>query len=110
MDLEDRGRPDLAHRCLNGYVEATGDYGLLVPLPFYLTYRAMVRAKVSTDAQTNLYLSHGRLSIDAECIGLGARTYKNHCALVLSSNSAGAKRPVVTGGGTRPAGVWQLSR
>jgi predicted kinase len=47
MDLEDRGRPDLAHRCLNGYVEVTGDYGLLVPLPFYLTYRAMVRAKVA---------------------------------------------------------------
>src|SRR6187200_3755561 len=39
--------------------------------------------RLSTDAQTNLYLSHGRLSIDAECIGLGARTYKNHCAPVL---------------------------
>src|SRR6188474_2492711 len=38
---------------------------------------------LSTDAQINLYLSHGRLSIDAECIGLGARTYKNHCAPVL---------------------------
>ena len=47
MDLEDRGRPDLAHRFLNDYLEATGDYGLLVLLPFYLTYRAMVRAKVA---------------------------------------------------------------
>jgi len=47
MDLEDRRRPDLAHRFVNGYLEATGDYGLLVPLPFYLTYRAMVRAKVA---------------------------------------------------------------
>src|SRR5215510_1288167 len=47
MDLEDRGRPDLAHRFLNGYLEATGDYGLLVPLPLYLTYRAIVRAKVA---------------------------------------------------------------
>src|SRR5215831_221215 len=47
MDLADRGRPDLAHRFLNGYLEATGDYGLLVPLPFYLTYRALVRAKVA---------------------------------------------------------------
>jgi uncharacterized protein len=47
MDLEDRGRPDLAHRFVNGYLEATGDYGVLVPLPFYLTYRAMVRAKVA---------------------------------------------------------------
>ena len=34
MDLEDRGRPDLAHRFLNGYLEATGDYGSLVLLPF----------------------------------------------------------------------------
>ena len=47
MDLEDRGWPDLAHRFVNGYLEATGDYGLLAPLPFYLTYRAMVRAKVA---------------------------------------------------------------
>src|SRR5215510_10695625 len=47
MDLEDRGRPDLAHRFLNGYLEATGDYGLLVLLPFYLIYRAIVRAKVA---------------------------------------------------------------
>jgi aminoglycoside phosphotransferase family enzyme/predicted kinase len=47
MDLEDRGRPDLAHRFLNGYLEATGDYDLLVLLPFYLTYRATVRAKVA---------------------------------------------------------------
>jgi aminoglycoside phosphotransferase family enzyme/predicted kinase len=47
MDLEDRGRPDLAHRFLNGYLEATGDYGLLLFLPFYLIYRATVRAKVA---------------------------------------------------------------
>ena len=47
MDLAYRGRPDLAHRFLNGYLEATGDYGSLVLLPFYLTYRAMVRAKVA---------------------------------------------------------------
>jgi hypothetical protein len=47
MDLADRGRPDLAHRFLNAYLEATGDYGMLRLLPFYLTYRAMVRAKVA---------------------------------------------------------------
>jgi aminoglycoside phosphotransferase family enzyme/predicted kinase len=46
MDLEDRGRPDLAHRFLNGYLEWTGDYEGLVVLPFYLSYRALVRAKV----------------------------------------------------------------
>jgi predicted kinase len=47
MDLEDRQRPELAHRFLNAYVEATGDYGLLGLLPFYCTYRATVRAKVA---------------------------------------------------------------
>ena len=26
MDLDDRGRPDLAHRALNAYLEHTGDY------------------------------------------------------------------------------------
>lgn len=47
MDLADRGRPDLARRFLNGYLEHTGDYGGLSVLRFYLVYRAMVRAKVA---------------------------------------------------------------
>jgi aminoglycoside phosphotransferase family enzyme/predicted kinase len=47
MDLEDRGRPDYAHRLLNVYLEATGDYEGLAVLPFYLAYRALVRAKVA---------------------------------------------------------------
>lgn len=47
MDLEDRGRPDFAHRFLNRYLELTGDYGLLSVLTFYQVYRAMVRAKVA---------------------------------------------------------------
>jgi predicted kinase len=57
MDLADRGRPDLAHRFLNAYLEATGDYGLLVPLLFYCTYRATVRAKVA-----GIRLGQGELS------------------------------------------------
>jgi aminoglycoside phosphotransferase family enzyme/predicted kinase len=46
MDLEDRGRRDLAWRFLNRYLEATGDYAGIAVLPFYLVYRALVRAKV----------------------------------------------------------------
>ncbi len=46
MDLEDRGRADLAWRFLNRYLEATGDYEGLGVLRFYLVYRALVRAKV----------------------------------------------------------------
>ena len=47
MDLRDRGRPDFAHRFLNRYLEATGDYDGLGVLRFYLVYRAMVRAKIA---------------------------------------------------------------
>jgi hypothetical protein len=46
MDLQDRGRPDFAHRFLNAYLEITGDYDGLGVLRFYLVYRAMVRAKI----------------------------------------------------------------
>lgn len=46
MDLQDRQQPQLANRFLNSYLEYTGDYTGLAVLPFYLTYRAMVRAKV----------------------------------------------------------------
>lgn len=46
MDLQDRQQKQLANRFLNTYLEDTGDYLGLVVLPFYLCYRAMVRAKV----------------------------------------------------------------
>ena len=47
MDLWHRDHPDLARRLLNAYLEHTGDYAGLATLPFYLVYRAMVRAKVA---------------------------------------------------------------
>src|SRR5262249_1556908 len=47
MDLHERGRPDLGARFLNRYLEITGDYEGVALLPFYLTYRAMVRAKIA---------------------------------------------------------------
>ncbi len=47
MDLYRRGLPGLARRFLNAYLEATGDYGGVAVLRFYLVYRAMVRAKIA---------------------------------------------------------------
>ena len=47
MDLEERGRADYAHRLLNRYLEANGDYSGLPLLAFYTVYRALVRAKVA---------------------------------------------------------------
>jgi len=47
MDLLQRGRPPLAWRLLNAYLEHSGDYRGVGVLRFYLSYRAMVRAKVA---------------------------------------------------------------
>jgi aminoglycoside phosphotransferase family enzyme/predicted kinase len=48
MDLEVKGRPDLAYRFLNRYLELTGDHGGMCMLDYYRLYRAMVRAKVAS--------------------------------------------------------------
>lgn len=47
MDLLHRGHAVLAWRFLNRYLETTGDYAGLTALPYYLVYRALVRAKVA---------------------------------------------------------------
>ncbi len=52
MDLQSRGEPALAQRFLNRYLERSGDYDGLALLPFYLAYRALVRAKVSLISET----------------------------------------------------------
>jgi len=48
MDLQSRQQYQLAHRFLNTYLEKTGDYAGLKVMPFYLCYRALVRAKVDS--------------------------------------------------------------
>ena len=47
MDLEARGCHALAARFLDAYLGESGDYAGCALLPFYLCYRAMVRAKVA---------------------------------------------------------------
>lgn len=47
MELSLAGRRDLAEELVGGWVEVTRDPGALELLPFYVAYRAMVRAKVN---------------------------------------------------------------
>lgn len=47
MDLIAHDRNDLAHELLSRYLECSGDYAGLEVVPFYLVYRALVRAKVA---------------------------------------------------------------
>lgn len=48
MDLEYRGRPDLASIFLSSYLDLSDDHDLHSLLPFYKRYRAWVRGKVET--------------------------------------------------------------
>jgi uncharacterized protein len=48
MDLEFRGRIDLANLLLNTYLEQTGDYWGAILLPLYLCMRAYIRGKVNS--------------------------------------------------------------
>jgi len=51
MDLMARGRRDMAYSLLNSWLEESGDYGSLTVMRFYLVYRSMVRAVVTSIRQ-----------------------------------------------------------
>lgn len=52
MDLEANQQPRWANRCLNRYLELSGDYAGTPLLNFYKAYRSMVRAKVAMIGET----------------------------------------------------------
>lgn len=47
MDLESKGRPDLAAHFNNRYLELSDDYGSMLVADLYFVYRCLVRAKVA---------------------------------------------------------------
>jgi len=70
MDLEDHGLAAHARRFLNAYLEVTGDYAGLAVLPFYLVYRAVVRAKIAAIRAHQPGLDvHGRTRAETEIHG-----------------------------------------
>ncbi len=77
MDLEAHGRRDLAYAFLNAYLEASGDYSGVAVLPFYLLYRALVRAKI------NLVRAHQHGVLPAEAARAWT-AYRSYLALAIS--------------------------
>ncbi len=86
MDLADRRHPGLAWRCLNAYLEITGDYDGLAVLRFYLVYRALVRAKVIAIRMRQ----HGAEPSQQPQLGAQLREY-----LELAHGFAAARRPAL---------------
>ena len=77
MDLDDRGRPELARRLLNAYLEHTGDYEGLSVFRFCQVYRALVRAKVACIRLAQPDLGPGERAAVR-------RDYRNYAALAES--------------------------
>ena len=77
MDLQSRQQQQLANRFLNSYLEATGDYAGVAVLPFYLCYRALVRAKVDA-----LRLEQKNLSAQERAQSLAE--FESYLALALT--------------------------
>ena len=91
MDLEDRSRGDLAWRLLNRYLEATGDYGGVEVLRFFLVYRALVRAKVHLMRSLQPHLERG------EKLRL-ARTFHGYLRLARNYSATPTQALVITHG------------
>jgi aminoglycoside phosphotransferase family enzyme/predicted kinase len=69
MDLADHGHEADARALLDAYLAESGDYAGLDVLPFYLVYRAMVRAKVAAIRGHQAGDHHGRARADQESEG-----------------------------------------
>ena len=104
MDLDRLGRPDLALRFLNAYLEASGDYDAVPLIDFYRAYRAFVRGKVlsfqidqrpeaAAKARDRFALAvryterrdRPRLLITSGVIGSGKSTLARHVAASLGA-------------------------
>jgi predicted kinase len=86
MDLRSHGRADLADLLVARYAEESDDYGLYALLDFYESYRAFVRAKVSS------FLAHDA-SVHADTRSGAEAAARRHFLLALSSSRPPLARP-----------------
>lgn len=91
MDLDDRGREDLAWRLINRYLEHTGDYAGLRLLRFYQVYRALVRAKVAA-------IRLGQSDIEAHSRERSAQDLRSYLALAERYTHSGKPALLITHG------------
>ncbi len=102
MDLADRGRSDLAHRFVNAYLEHTGDYAGVAVFPFYLAYRALVRAKIACLRRGQLAAGDSGAALAAEYRGyvdLATRYARpSQPAIIVTHGLSGCGKTTLTHG------------
>lgn len=101
MDLDDRGQSSFAWRCLNRYLQQTGDYDGLKLLAFYKVYRALVRAKVDAIRLTQAHLTTEEQQKTAEDFRAylelaESYTEKNKISLILTRGLSGSGKTTLS--------------
>jgi aminoglycoside phosphotransferase family enzyme/predicted kinase len=101
MDLECRGRPDLAMSCLNAWLERSADYEAGACLRFFLVYRALVRAKIALLRRAQIAGPSASAARDEAVKYIGqADAWKDRAALalVLMHGFSGSGKSVLAAG------------
>lgn len=99
MDLKDHKQLPYANILLNQYMQYTGDYSGLHILPYYQSYRAMVRAKVTlfrvaqTESATENALIWQKYRALIELAG--SYTQKQHPVLMITYGLSGSGKSTI---------------
>jgi aminoglycoside phosphotransferase family enzyme/predicted kinase len=113
MDLQERGYAGFANRFLNGYLQHTGDYEGIGVLPYYLVYRAAVRAKVAVlraqqAAPASPVLRHARREYHEYASLAGQYTQPRRPALLITCGLSGSGKSTLAGQLCEQLGLIQL--
>jgi aminoglycoside phosphotransferase family enzyme/predicted kinase len=96
MDTLRLKRADLAYAFLNGYLGECGDYAGLEVLPFYVSYRALVRAKVRVlgglESAADDSAFHDYLELASQWVSRAENP-----ALIITHGLSGSGKTVVSG-------------
>jgi len=88
MDLEARGRPDLAAHVVSAWLEAADDHAAAGVLPAYTVYRAIVRAAVAA-------IRHGQAAAADDPATAAAAAAESDRYLVLAERLTAPPRPLL---------------
>jgi len=107
LDLVRFGQECHAYRFLNRYLQYTGDYHGLALLPYYLVYRAMVRAKVSllrsTQQHNHTCIDYGLYADLAERFSKGRKV-----ALIITHGYSGSGKSTFAAALAEHIGALQI--
>jgi aminoglycoside phosphotransferase family enzyme/predicted kinase len=102
MDLECHGRPDLAARLLNRYLQTTGDYAGLPVLRYYRIQRALVRCKVALLRPGGQQTAHAYLALAARAMHEGG------AALIITHGLSGSGKSTLAAQLAEQLGALQI--